>query len=85
MRIQEDKKIAKQLKKLQPKIIQKYRALLKELQANGLQAKCDMEKLKYNKDVMRIKLDYSYRVAVSFKDNIVEVLTVSTRENFYQF
>ena len=85
MRIQENKKITKQLKKLPTKIIQKYNILLKELKSNGLQSICDMEKLKYNKDVMRIKLDYSYRVAVSFKGDIVEVLTVSTRENFYQF
>jgi len=82
MKVKENKKVAKQLKKLQPKVIKKYRQLLSALKSNGLQVNYDISKLHYTQDYMRIKLDYSHRVGIYVKNNIIEVCTVCTRENF---
>ena len=82
MKVQENKKVAKQVKKLPAKIQQKYKELFKSLMSDGLQVGYNIEKLRYTKDHMRIKLDYSHRVGIYVKNNMIEVVTVCTRENF---
>ena len=80
MQVIQDKKVKKQLRKLQPKVVKKYKQLINQIMANGLNITQSIEKLTFNKDVMRIKLDYNHRVGVTVLDDAIKVLTVTTRE-----
>ena len=80
MQVIQGKKVQKQLRKLQPKVVKKYKQLINQIIANGLDITQSIEKLTFNKDVMRIKLDYNHRVGVTIIGNAIKVLTVTTRE-----
>jgi mRNA-degrading endonuclease RelE of RelBE toxin-antitoxin system len=80
MQVIQDKKVQKQLRKLQPKVVKKYKQLINQIITNGLDITQSIEKLKFNKDVMRIKLDYNHRVGVTIIGDMIKVLTVTTRE-----
>ena len=82
MKIKEDKKVAKQLKKLQPKIQKKYAEFKKELAAKGAACAYEIQKLHYQKEFMRAKLDLRHRVALTVQDGAWVILQVSTRESF---
>ena len=83
MNIREESKIGKQLRKLQPQVVKKYAALLKELKISGLNANYPIEKLQYNKEYLRIKLDYRHRVKIKIEGVSLLICEVSSRENFY--
>ena len=82
MQVQEDKKIKKQLKKIQPQVVKKYNKLIKDLKASGLNANYDFDKLLHDKSFYRIKLDYRHRVAIQVKAGKLTITKVATRENF---
>ena len=82
MKVKEDKKVAKQLKKLQPKIQKKYEAFKKELAAKGGECSYEIQKLLYQKEYMRAKLDLRHRVALTVENGTWVILQVSTRESF---
>lgn len=82
MKIKEDKKVLKQLKKIQPQIRKKYDKLIKELKNNGTNTSFDTTKLLHDKSFYRIKLDYSHRVAIKLDGQVITVVKVATRENF---
>lgn len=88
MKVEENKKVQKELKKLPPHIQKKYMLLLSELKSiknlYDLNPKWAMKKMDYNPNVFRAKLDLSYRIGLVKNQTTggFDIEKVSSREDF---
>ena len=82
-KVLENKKVMKSLRKLDINIQKKYSKMVKELNQGGIRSlSFEAKKMEYNKDIVRVKLDYRHRAALLINQGVIEVIEVATRENF---
>jgi mRNA-degrading endonuclease RelE of RelBE toxin-antitoxin system len=88
MKIQIEKKVSKELKKLPPHIQKKYKQIISEILSvsnlYNINPKWGMKKMDYDTNVFRAKLDLHYRIGF-YKNETTQSLSivkVSSREDF---
>jgi mRNA-degrading endonuclease RelE of RelBE toxin-antitoxin system len=88
MKVIEEKRVSKELRKLPPHIQKKYTQFLKEVMISSslyhINQKWGVKKMDYDDNIYRAKLDLSYRVGLYKNETTgsVDVIKVSSRENF---
>ena len=86
MKIDADKKFLKDFRQIQDnKIRNKIEKLILQIKdADSIFEIPNIKKLADHDEFYRIKFDYNYRIGLSFKDGMIILMRVSSREGFYK-